>query len=228
MSRTISSSIVSLRFLALALPMTIAVAQPVTAQIDSQLPLHSPSLTIQTEHQAALPPEHGAIETQPALTVFFAFDRADLTAPARRALDRVASRILGHLNEGSLVLIEGHADGSGTSEYNRALSVLRTRAVADYLQTAWNIPPQRLTLRAWGDTDPRRPDEPLNAENRRVEIIRISGPQTAALNLDHPRGLALQQVQNGYLDIDDFGGAPNPLPGAYRVLTAPVPVHSGN
>ena len=170
------------------------------------------------ERSAALSPEHHEVQQGTVLTVFFAFDRAWLTAESRRAIDAIAPRLRAHLAEGGQVRIEGHADATGAPVYNLGLSERRARAVARYLRDAWEIPLPRLRLRAWGESDLRRPDAPRHAENRRVEIALFKGRMPPA------RGLSLRPHTGGYLDIDDFGSAPNPLPGAGGIITAPAPI----
>ncbi len=174
---------------------------------------------------AALPPEHGAAIEGLVLSVFFAFDGAELTAASRRAIDALAPQLRAHLAEGGEVLIEGHADATGAPAYNLALSERRARAVAHYLREAWGIPLRRLQLRAWGEGDLRRPELPHHAENRRVEIVLHDAPPPVV-----SRGLSLRPRAGGYLDIDDFGGAPSPLPaplsGAGRIITAPTTMPS--
>lgn len=176
-----------------------------------------PAAAAQSGSPAILEPERREARQGTVLTVFFAFDRAELTPPARRALDQLAPRLRAHLAEGRHVLIEGHADARGPSGYNIALSERRARAVAGYLHAAWEIPLSRLNLRAWGEADLRRPDLPRHAENRRVEIALLQERAPIA------RGLSLRPGLGGHLDIDDFGGAPSPLPDPRDPITTPAP-----
>ncbi|MGB1557600.1 MAG: OmpA family protein [Oceanococcaceae bacterium] len=103
------------------------------------------------------------------IVIYFAFDSSELNGPARNALDIVAA----NLKERSYVvaIANGHADRTGTEEYNQALSQRRAQAVADYL-TSKGVPAGQLRTRAFGETRPvnegRTPEE--RARNRRVEI----------------------------------------------------------
>ncbi len=63
--------------------------------------------------------------------VHFAFDRADLDSQARGALERVASCL--KAAGGARVVVEGHCDEKGTTEYNLHLGERRAEAVRKYL-----------------------------------------------------------------------------------------------
>ena len=181
-----------------------------------------------TDPRAALAPEPGEDHAGRVLTVFFAFDEAALTTESRRALDRLAPRLRDHLAAGGAVLVGGHADATGDADYNLALSERRTRAVAAFLRDAWGIAPQRLSLRAWGESNLRRPGTPRHAENRRVEITLLP-PRQARKRGAELRPRAEVALGGRHLDIDDFGGAISPLPlrgdRAGRVITMPAPRH---
>jgi peptidoglycan-associated lipoprotein len=63
--------------------------------------------------------------------VHFAFDRADLDSEARGTLDGVASCLKNA--GGARVIVEGHCDERGTTEYNLHLGERRAEAVRKYL-----------------------------------------------------------------------------------------------
>jgi outer membrane protein OmpA-like peptidoglycan-associated protein len=170
-----------------------------------------------SERSTALPPEHIHARPGVVLTLFFATDSAELTTASRRALDAIAPPLRAHLAQGGHVVLNGHSDTTGTPDYNRDLSHLRARAVANYLQDAWDIPLMRLRVRAWGDSDLRRSDLPAHPENRRVEITQIE-------SRDVGRHVGSLRLHGGeYLDLDDFGGAMAPLPYNRRIITHPAP-----
>lgn len=182
-----------------------------THAVDASPTATAPDLT------SALAPEY--IHARPGiiLTVFFGSGSAELTTSSRRALDAVAPQLRAYLAEGVHVVLDGHSDATGTPYYNLDLSNQRARAVAIYLRDAWEISLLRLRLRALGDSDPRRSDQPLHAENRRVEITLLEGRDVAK------RGLSLRPRVGGHLDLDDFGGAISPLPISPRIITDPAP-----
>ena len=59
-------------------------------------------------------------------TVFFAFDSAELDANAKEALDK--------LGQNGIYVVRGYASNEGSTEYNKALSLKRAEAVANYLR----------------------------------------------------------------------------------------------
>jgi outer membrane protein OmpA-like peptidoglycan-associated protein len=72
------------------------------------------------------------------------------------------------------IIIAGHTDSNGTFEYNQKLSEDRAQAVAQYLTASYDISPERLQLKGFGE---ERPIGDNNSEkgrykNRRVEFIR--------------------------------------------------------
>ena len=81
------------------------------------------------------------------ISVHFALDRAELSAPSVRVLDQVIGVLRAHPDYG--VVLEGHADPRGRAEYNLALSRRRVEAVRDYL-AAQGVIADRLEARARG------------------------------------------------------------------------------
>jgi peptidoglycan-associated lipoprotein len=83
--------------------------------------------------------------------VFFGYDKFDLSADARRTLERQAAWLKQY---GSVrVVIEGHADERGTREYNLALGERRANSQKDYL-VALGIPAARLSTVSYGKERP--------------------------------------------------------------------------
>lgn len=105
----------------------------------------------------------------PATT--FQVGSAELPEVLRKQLDVFAEVLRGEKSEGRVVLIEGHADASGTPEANRALSEKRAEAVKAYLVSK-GADPQMLQTVGRGADAPKDPSNPQSAENRRVEIGR--------------------------------------------------------
>jgi peptidoglycan-associated lipoprotein len=70
------------------------------------------------------------------------------------------------------LLIEGHCDERGSSEYNMGLGENRARAVKEYLIN-YGIPAIRFETTSWGEERPAKPgcaEESCHAENRRAEF----------------------------------------------------------
>jgi peptidoglycan-associated lipoprotein len=106
-------------------------------------------------------------------TVFFAFDRFDLSEATRRSLQENATTLLAHPSW--RVRIDGHCDERGTIEYNLELGAKRARAVKDYLIDL-GVPADRLETRSLGEERPADPghDETAWSKNRRAEFEPIA------------------------------------------------------
>ena len=100
----------------------------------------------------------------------FAFDQAVIRPGDAKTLDASAVWLKGNPNQ--LVLIEGHCDERGTSEYNMALGDRRARAAMNYL-VAQGIAADRITLISYGKERPvcHENGEACWAQNRRDEFL---------------------------------------------------------
>ncbi len=83
--------------------------------------------------------------------VFFGYDKFDLSADARRTLERQAAWLKQYASV--RLAVEGHADERGTREYNLALGERRANAAKDYL-VALGVPASRLTTVSYGKERP--------------------------------------------------------------------------
>jgi peptidoglycan-associated lipoprotein len=97
--------------------------------------------------------------------IFFAFDRADISAEAQQILQRQADWMRRYPNV--TVTIEGHCDERGTREYNLALGERRANAAKNVLVAA-GIPASRLSTISYGKERPIVPgsDDAAYAQNR--------------------------------------------------------------
>jgi len=115
------------------------------------------------------------VQTKPV--VHFDHDKSDIKPSYRALLEDIGSAMTGKLLDVSIV-VSGHADSTGTEEYNQALSLRRATAVKDYLVKNWSIPSQRIVVKAYGEGMPVASNSTKEgrAANRRVEmIVGISG-----------------------------------------------------
>jgi outer membrane protein OmpA-like peptidoglycan-associated protein len=72
----------------------------------------------------------------------------------------------------AVVRVEVHTDSSGSPEHSRALSQRRAEAIRGFLIER-GVDPYRVHAVGMGAQRPLLPHDPLAAENRRVEIIRL-------------------------------------------------------
>ncbi len=111
-----------------------------------------------------------AKEEMPALdTVFyFEFDKSVLNASAREALTAHAAQLTASPRE---IRLEGHADETGTREYNMALGERRAKSVRDYL-VLQGVSAGLIETVSYGEEYPAvvGSNESSYAQNRRVEL----------------------------------------------------------
>ena len=114
-----------------------------------------------------------AISGEPAV-VHFDLDKAEIKKPFAQLLDAIGSTLSQDLPAVS-VFIAGHADSTGSEEYNEALSLRRAEAVQSYLSNNAGISSDRMILRAYGESKPAASNKSKEgrAKNRRVDLIGI-------------------------------------------------------
>lgn len=127
-------------------------APPVPAQVTNATPAPT-----------APPPD-----TRP---VYFAFDSAslELSADDQKRLRAVGAYLVA--NPSARLVVVGHTDEVGPSEYNLALGDRRARAMSDYL-TRLGVPARQLSLVSYGEERPAADGtgESVWASNRRDEL----------------------------------------------------------
>ncbi len=102
-------------------------------------------------------------------TVYFDYDKSNLTAQAATLVQEAAARALA--NDIDTVVVQGNADRSGNSAYNQALSERRARVVTDALVVN-GVSADAIRTEAFGEDNPAKPTadgvrEPLN---RRTDV----------------------------------------------------------
>jgi peptidoglycan-associated lipoprotein len=102
--------------------------------------------------------------------IHFDFDRSDIRPGDAKILDSNAPWRQGHL--GNLVLVEGHCDERGTSEYNMALGDRRAKAAMNYLVSR-GVRADRISILSYGEERPFCMDhhEACWAKNRRARFL---------------------------------------------------------
>jgi outer membrane protein OmpA-like peptidoglycan-associated protein len=112
----------------------------------------------------------GRGDLQDTTYIQFEFDKAVLRKISFKKLDQIA-RFL-KANPEFDVNISGHADATGTDEYNQGLSERRAAAVARYLTSRGKISKNRITTVGYGESRPRADNESTagRALNRRAQV----------------------------------------------------------
>lgn len=115
--------------------------------------------------------ESSAANLEPInVIVYFDYDKSNLTPEASNLIQEASSRALA--NDVDTVVVSGHADRSGGSAYNQALSERRAGVVRDAL-IANGVPADKIRIESFGEDRPAKPTEDGVREplNRRTEVV---------------------------------------------------------
>jgi peptidoglycan-associated lipoprotein len=142
--------------------------EPVNQAPPSQGPASTPSQPA-TDPNAALT----AAQRDLAEMVFFDYDEAQLRNDARQTLDQKVAILRQY--PAFRLMIEGHADERGSTEYNLALGTRRAVSIRDYL-AGFGIDGQRFQTTSYGEERPmaQGQNEGAWSRNRRGEF-RVNG-----------------------------------------------------
>ncbi|HEX9761168.1 MAG TPA: peptidoglycan-associated lipoprotein Pal [Candidatus Acidoferrales bacterium] len=101
---------------------------------------------------------------------YFDYDRADIRADAREALSRTAEFLRSYRD--LRIVIEGHCDERGSTEYNLGLGERRAQAARQFLINL-GIAPERIQTVSWGKERPfcTQSDEQCWQSNRRAHFV---------------------------------------------------------
>lgn len=104
------------------------------------------------------------------LPIQFGFNSDQISSDSRAYIDELGKMLSRADLQNEKVVIEGHTDASGSSQYNQQLSMRRAEAVKQYLFKQYNIDRNRLLVSGKGEYQPLNGRNPFEAVNRRVEI----------------------------------------------------------
>ena len=116
-------------------------------------------------------PKGDAVPVEQAMfIVFFDWDKNNITAGANDVLDAVAQEVKNRADVKGLVIV-GHTDSSGSTQYNDKLSVKRANAIKDGL-VARGVAETMIRVEARGESDllVKTPDNVREPANRRGQI----------------------------------------------------------
>ena len=103
--------------------------------------------------------------------IFFRYNDTKLGVTGKGILDKVAKDI--EIFRPGKVVISGHADKTGSYNYNMQLAMKRGQAMANYLVEQHGISPSLLDVKAYGENDPRVYKNKIKKDvrNRYVRVI---------------------------------------------------------
>ena len=102
-------------------------------------------------------------------SIYFGFDSSSVGASERSKLQQAAEYL--EQNSEHSLLVEGHCDWHGTSEYNLVLGDRRANSIGDYLDTL-GITPERIEKLSKGSLEATSGlSRELSSQNRRADLI---------------------------------------------------------
>jgi outer membrane protein OmpA-like peptidoglycan-associated protein len=101
--------------------------------------------------------------------ILFAVNASTLTSQAQSNISELSKILIKYKDTN--ILIEGHTDSDGTTEYNQTLSERRANSVQFYLASQ-GVENSRIIAHGYGETQPLVPNDTQadKAKNRRVEV----------------------------------------------------------
>ena len=102
-------------------------------------------------------------------SIYFGFDSASVGASERSKLQQAVEYL--EQNSEHHLLVEGHCDWYGTSEYNLVLGDRRANSIGDYIDTL-GIKPERIERLSKGSLEATSGlSKALSSQNRRADLI---------------------------------------------------------
>lgn len=104
--------------------------------------------------------------------VKFGFNKSDLSAQAKAALDAFAQQVKA-MNKNVFIEVQGHTDNIGSEKINLRLGQERADNVMRYLNMEQGIPLNRMSAVSYGEYKPIADNKTAagRAENRRVTLV---------------------------------------------------------
>ena len=142
-------------------PTEVATRTPAPEEKSARAPVEEKS----TEPPASAPPAKGGKGSYHEQVRFTS--GTNLDKGAKKSLDELARWM--QANPDTKVMIEGHCDATGSSEFNQKLGERRAEAVKSYLEEA-GVESSRMDTVSQGDTKPKY--SPNDRRNRRAAIVK--------------------------------------------------------
>ncbi len=111
--------------------------------------------------------------------ILFATNSSDLQSASRIDIQKLSETLKKY--PGTNVLVEGHADNTGTDAINQPLSERRAQAVANYA-ISLGVEPARIQTRGYGSSQPIADNTTVagRQKNRRVEVAIFASDELKA------------------------------------------------
>ena len=107
------------------------------------------------------------------LEITFDYDSAAISKASMSGVQALGRALSDPGLKGSTFVVAGHTDAAGSDGYNQDLSERRADSIKRYLVETFAIPAGNLVTVGYGKTKPKNPDDPMDAANRRVQVVNM-------------------------------------------------------
>ena len=154
-----------------------AAARPAAEAVTIEPPA-APGTVVPAAPAAPARIDAARIDAMPSVDIEIYFDSnsESITRQAAETLATLARALADPRLAGARFLIGGHSDARGAPEANLRLSERRAAAVRRHLIEQHGLDAARLVSRGFGQQRLKLPDRPQAVENRRVQIVNLTGP----------------------------------------------------
>jgi outer membrane protein OmpA-like peptidoglycan-associated protein len=113
------------------------------------------------------------------IDIDFDYNSAQIGATATPGITALGKALSSPQLANGTFLLAGHTDGKGSDASNQDLSERRAEAVKRYLIARYKLPAVNLISVGYGKSMLKNKDNPLAAENRRVQVVNMANKNVA-------------------------------------------------
>lgn len=128
------------------------------------------------ERVAAIAKEKPSID----LEINFDYNSDKISAKALGAANELGKALSNPELKGSVFLLAGHTDAKGGDAYNQNLSERRADAIKRFLMEKYSLPAENLMTVGYGKEQLKNKENPLAADNRRVQVVNMAAQSQAS------------------------------------------------
>jgi outer membrane protein OmpA-like peptidoglycan-associated protein len=114
------------------------------------------------------------------LEINFDYNSDKISAKARPAVETLGKALSNPDLKDSVFLVAGHTDAKGGDAYNQGLSERRAEAIKSYLVQKFRLQAENLMTVGYGKEQLKNKENPLAADNRRVQVVNMAAQSQAS------------------------------------------------
>jgi outer membrane protein OmpA-like peptidoglycan-associated protein len=108
------------------------------------------------------------------LEIQFDYNSAEISRSSTQAVQELGKALSDASLRGSTFVVAGHTDAMGGEAYNQDLSERRADTIKRYLVEHYGLNGSNLVTVGYGKTRPKDPSAPMDAINRRVQVVNMA------------------------------------------------------